>query len=177
MSRLHESNIAWEQTGEDLSQNWMFHEMLPFKYVLAFELNLCCTCTVSTDNGCRFIHLWVQYQASKVSDNLGRGSKNLCFWYLFCDFPSSFLKKESLVILIFPLHIFSTFSHTFCQQKIWIITCICCDLSEKQLRKIVTCVHVEKQFGLGVKKLVLACFCLLWAMNPLIFSDFKVIYE
>ena len=36
---------------------WMFHEMLPFKHVLTFELNLCCTCTVSTDNGCRFIHL------------------------------------------------------------------------------------------------------------------------
>ncbi len=33
------------------------HEMLPFKYVSAFELNLCCTCTVGTDNGCRFIHL------------------------------------------------------------------------------------------------------------------------
>ena len=35
----------------------MFHEMLPFKYVLASELNSCCTCTVSTDIGCRFIHL------------------------------------------------------------------------------------------------------------------------
>ncbi len=49
--------LSCKQTGEDLSQDWMFHEMLPFKYVLAFELNLCCTCTVSTDNGCRFIHL------------------------------------------------------------------------------------------------------------------------
>ena len=35
-----------------------YYEMLPFKYVLAFEWNLCCTCTVSTDIGCRFIHLW-----------------------------------------------------------------------------------------------------------------------
>ncbi len=49
--------LAVKQTGEDLSQDWMFHEMLPFKYVLAFELNFCCTCTVRTDNGCRFIHL------------------------------------------------------------------------------------------------------------------------
>ena len=40
----------------------MFHEMLPFKYmyVLAFELNSCCPCTVSTDIGWRFIHLWQQ---------------------------------------------------------------------------------------------------------------------
>ncbi len=37
----------------------MFHEILPFKYVLAFELNSCCTCTLSTDIGCRFIHLCV----------------------------------------------------------------------------------------------------------------------
>ncbi len=31
------------------------HEMLPFKYVLAFELNSSCTCTLSTDIGCRYI--------------------------------------------------------------------------------------------------------------------------
>ncbi len=35
------NQIALEQTGEDLSQDWMFFEMLLFKCMLAFELNLC----------------------------------------------------------------------------------------------------------------------------------------
>ncbi len=40
---------------------------VPFKYVLAFELNLCCTCTVSTDIGCRFIHLCKSYDYENFS--------------------------------------------------------------------------------------------------------------
>ena len=58
MKKIMVEHIENLQKLRHLSQDWMFHEMLPFKYVSAFELNLCCTCTVSTDNGCRFIHLW-----------------------------------------------------------------------------------------------------------------------
>ncbi len=61
--------LAVEQRGEDLSQDWMFHEMFPFKYVLAFELNLCCTCTVSTDIGCRFSHLCLVLSVHFISES------------------------------------------------------------------------------------------------------------
>ena len=37
---------------------YMAHQIWKqFWWNIAFELNLCCTCTVSTDTGCRFIHL------------------------------------------------------------------------------------------------------------------------
>ena len=60
--------LAVEQRGEYLSQDWMFHEIFPFKYVLAFELNLCFTCTVSTDIGCRFSHLWHPLPTIKINE-------------------------------------------------------------------------------------------------------------
>ncbi len=51
-----------QKTPSSIKENIMFHEMLPFKYVLASQLNSCCTCTVSTDIGCRFIHLWYDFE-------------------------------------------------------------------------------------------------------------------
>ena len=58
------------------------HKMLPFKYVLAFELNSFCTCTVSTDIGCRFIHLCIFRRPSHSTCTTDSSSINKGSWLL-----------------------------------------------------------------------------------------------
>ncbi len=93
--------------------------MLPFKYVLASELNSCCICTLSTDIGCRFIHLWRRAQGDNSDVESLLWKKYLSLQDKLKSFKiSRFLHITQFSWYMFPLNmIWFHFSEDFKQAN------------------------------------------------------------